>query len=163
MPVVSNTSPILNLAIINQLDLLRQQFEEVIIPAAVLSELRLDEEFPGVNPIRQALQSAWMHTTEVKNSHVVRALRLELDHGESEAIALSLELGLNQILMDENDGRTIAKAMGLTPTGVLGILLKAKRAGKLDSIKLVMRILQQDAGFYIAPDLLTALLREAGE
>lgn len=163
MPVVSNTSPILNLAIINQLDLLRQQFEEVVIPAAVSSELRLDSEFPGVNPIRQALQAGWIHSAEVKNTYVVRALRLELDHGESEAIALSIELGLKQILMDENDGRAIAKAMGLTPTGVLGILLRAKREGKLESIKSAIRTLQQEAGFYIAPDLLTALLAEASE
>jgi len=163
MPVVSNTSPILNLAIINRLDLLRQQFGEVIIPTAVLSELKLDSEFPGVDTLRQALQAAWIHSVEVKNAYVVRALRLELDHGESEAIALALELDLKQVLMDERDGRMIAKAMGVTPVGVLGILLQAKREGNVDSVKSAMQKLEQEAGFYIAPDLFTTLLREADE
>jgi predicted nucleic acid-binding protein len=48
MPVVSNTSPILNLAIIGRLDLLRQQFSEVLIPPMVLQELKVDTELPGV-------------------------------------------------------------------------------------------------------------------
>jgi hypothetical protein len=47
IPVVSDTSPILNLAIINQLDLLQQQFAEVLIPPAVLAELMPETKFPG--------------------------------------------------------------------------------------------------------------------
>jgi len=47
MPAVSNTSPLLNLAIIDQLDLVRDQFGEVLIPEAVLKELRVDEPLPG--------------------------------------------------------------------------------------------------------------------
>lgn len=47
MPVVSNTSPVLNLAIIQQLDLLRQQFGEVLIPPAVLAELKIDSNYPA--------------------------------------------------------------------------------------------------------------------
>jgi hypothetical protein len=56
MPVVSNTSPLLNLAIIRRLDLLRQQFEEIIIPPAVLAELQVESDFPNAEPIRQALE-----------------------------------------------------------------------------------------------------------
>ena len=49
MPIVSNTSPVLNLALIGMLDLLRQQFDRILIPPAVLTELRIDTELPGVN------------------------------------------------------------------------------------------------------------------
>ncbi len=52
MPVVSNTSPILNLAIIGRLDLLQRQFGEVLIPTTVLLELKLETELPGVDAIR---------------------------------------------------------------------------------------------------------------
>jgi hypothetical protein len=47
MPVVSNTSPLLNLAIINHLFLLPQQFGQVLIPQAVLAELKIDQDLPG--------------------------------------------------------------------------------------------------------------------
>ena len=163
MPVVSNTSPILNLAIIGQLNLLRLQFSEVLIPSAVLQELKVDSELPGVEPIRLALQHNWVHPVELSNPAVARALKRDLDNGEAEAIALSLQLGLTTVLIDEHDGRAVAKAMGLTPVGALGVLLRAKRTGNLDSVATAARALQDQAGFFIAVDLFTSILREAGE
>lgn len=163
MPVVSNTSPILNLAIIGQLDLLRQQFGEVVIPPMVLQELRIDTELPGVEPIRLALQNRWLRVVELSNTDITRALRRDLDNGEAEAIALALQLKLTAVLIDEHDGRAAAKAMGLIPVGVLGVLLRAKRAGALNSVVTAMRALQDQAGFFINPDLFTTLAREAGE
>ena len=82
MPVVSNTSPILNLAIIGRLDLLRQQFGEVLVPPMVLQELKVDTELPGVEPIRLALQNRWLQVVELSNTDIVRALRRDLDNGE---------------------------------------------------------------------------------
>lgn len=67
MPVVSNTSPILNLAIVDQLELLRQQFSEILIPNAVLEELKVDEERPGSQAIREAILPEWIQTHEVSN------------------------------------------------------------------------------------------------
>lgn len=163
MPVVSNTSPILNLAIIGQLDLLRQQFGEVLIPPMVLQELKVDAELPGVEPIRLALQNHWRRVVELSNTDMARALRRDLDNGEAEAIALALQLKLMTVLIDEHDGRAAARAMGLVPVGVLGILLRAKRTGNLDSVVTAMRALQDQAGFFINPDLFASLAREAGE
>ncbi len=57
MPVVSNTSPILNLAIVNQLILLHQQFGEILVPNAVLDELKVSEERSGSQAIRDAISS----------------------------------------------------------------------------------------------------------
>ena len=59
MPVVSNTSPVLNLAIIGQLSLLHEQFGEIWIPSAVLGELRVEEDLPGCQAVRRALGAEW--------------------------------------------------------------------------------------------------------
>ena len=163
MPIVSNTSPILNLAIIGQLDLLRQQFAQVLIPSAVRAELKPETTFPGATAVQQALQAQWLCESELKDVHLARALALDLDEGEAAAIALALELGVTQILMDEHDGRVKAKALGLQPVWLLGVLLRAKRDGTLDSVEAVMQRLRQQAGFFIADDLFDQLLREAGE
>jgi predicted nucleic acid-binding protein len=66
-------------------------------------------------------------------------------------------------LMDERDGRAKAKALGLQPTGVLGILLHAKRDGHVDSVKVEMQKLRSKAGFFIADSLFAFILIEAGE
>ena len=88
MPVVSDTSPILNLAVINQLTILREQFTDVIIPAQVLSELLPEGETRGVEAIRQALEAGWLRVADVSTAQVARVLALQLDAGEAAAIAL---------------------------------------------------------------------------
>jgi uncharacterized protein len=163
MPIASNTSPILNLAIIGQLDLLRQQFAEVLIPSAVWSELKPETTFPGATNVRLALQAQWLHEVKLKDANLVRALALDLDAGEAAAIALALECGFQQILMDEYDGRAKAKSLGLQPIGLLGVLLRAKRTGRLDSVQTPMQMLRHQAGFFIDEDLFKQVLQEAGE
>jgi predicted nucleic acid-binding protein len=163
MPVVSDTSPILNLAILRRLDLLKEQFEDILIPTAVLDELRIGVNLPGADVIKSALCEEWIRLQEVENRHLVLTLSRDLDVGEAEAIALALQVGAEQILIDERDGRLAAKALGLKTIGVLGVLLRAKRQGRLASLELAMEELRKEAGFYIAPDLFASLLKEAGE
>ncbi len=163
MPVVSNTSPILNLAIIGQLDLLRQQFVEVLIPPAVRAELKPETTFPGAAAIQRAFQAQWLREAELKDINLARALALDLDEGEAAAITLALERVDQRILMDEHDGRVKAKALGLQPIGSLGVLLHAKRTGALESVEAALHLLRQQAGFFIADDLFEQVLREAGE
>lgn len=163
MPAVSNTSPLFNLAAIDQLHLLRDQFEEVLIPAAVLDELRPIRDRQEWEKIRQALEEGWISSRTVQDWRSLRTLTLELDQGEAEAIVLALELGLPTVLIDESDGRAAAIRLGLKPTGVLGILLKAKAQGRLDSVKAAMASLQDLAGFYIHPHLFQRVVALAGE
>ncbi len=76
MPVVSNTSPILNLAIIDRLSLLRDQFGLVLIPPAVLRELRIDEDLPGTNHISQAIDDGWIRMVAIEDLALVKLLQL---------------------------------------------------------------------------------------
>lgn len=163
MLVVSNTSPIMNLAVVDLLNLLRQQFGEVFVPAAVIEELRLDTDYPGTDKIRQAISDGWLHQEVVENQQIILALKRELDNGEAEAIALALQLKADLILMDERDGRSVAKSMGLNPIGILGVLVRAKQAGTIQSVKEVLNKLRNEAGFYITDGLMQNILSEIGE
>jgi predicted nucleic acid-binding protein len=159
MPVISNTSP-LNLAIIDQLDLLRQQFGEILIPKAVLEELRVEEILPGSDHLREALVAGWLQVREVNNPSLVQLLQRDLDRGEAEAIALALLLDADWIILDERDGRRIAKSFGLQVTGILGVVIRASRNGQISSLPLVINQLREEAGFHIAQNLLSQILKE---
>lgn len=88
---------------------------------------------------------------------------MELDNGESEAIALAIELKIQNIIMDESDGRSKARALGLSTIGVIGVLLRAKRDARLESLKQALLALRQEAGFFIADELYQHLLIEVDE
>jgi uncharacterized protein len=163
MPVISNTSPLLNLAIVDHLFLLPQQFGKIYIPVAVLNELKIDENLPGSSALRMAINDGWLVTQPVKNSALVNLLRRDLHQGESEAIALAIELAANKILLDEKEARQAARALDLSITGILGVLLRGWHEGAVPSIKTVTEHLQQEAKFWIAPALLTHILEESGE
>ena len=158
MPVVSNTSPILNLAIVDRLKLRHQQFGQIQISAVILEELKVDEERPGSQSIQAAIADGWIKVQSVDNQTFVQLLRQTLDGGEAEAIALALELKAEWVLLDKRDGRRVAKSLGLQATGGLGVLLKAKQSGELLSLQPVIEELTQNAGFRIAPELLARVL-----
>ena len=163
MPGVSDTSPVLNLAIINRLDLLREQFGEIWLQPTVIEELRLEEELPGSRAVRGAREAGWLRVGEVKDQPLLQVLQRDLDRGEAEAIALALQMKAEWILLDERDARKVAKSLGLRVTGLLGILLRARRQGKLLSLQKVMEELRENAGFRIGAGLVADLLKESGE
>lgn len=164
MLTVSNTSPILNLAIIEHLNLLPQQFEEVWIPNAVQEELRLDVDLPGSEIIRQALADGWLKVKPIENAAFVQVLARELDRGEAEAIVLAIEMGAGRILLDEREARRVAKALQLPVTGVLGILLSAYKAEQLSlPMVTILDVLQEKAGFRLADSLVQIVLQACGE
>jgi predicted nucleic acid-binding protein len=161
MLVVSNTSPILNLALIDKLSLIQEQFKTVTIPKGVLGELRVGENLPGSNKFLDALDAKWLQVEELQDRAMLRILRRELDAGEAEAIALALETKTQWVLLDESEARRIAKDLGLKVTGVLGILLRAYRQKRIPSLRIEMERLREKAGFYIADHLFEDLLKQS--
>ena len=65
--------------------------------------------------------------------------------------------------MDERNGRSVARQVGLRVTGVLGVLLKAKLTGRITSLQKEIEVLRSQAHFFIKKDLELMFLREAGE
>ena len=82
MPVVSNTSPLLNLAIVDHLSLMYEQFGEILIPQAVLEELQVEEGLPGSQTMREATEKGWLQVKEVKDHRFVKMLQADLDIGK---------------------------------------------------------------------------------
>jgi len=160
MPVVSNTSPILNLALTDRLYLIREQFTTVTIPKGVLKELRVKENLPGSKKILDALEAKWLKVEEIQDSSMLRILKRELDAGEAEAITLPVETSAQWVLLDESEARRIAKDLGLKVTGVLGILLRACLQKRIPSLRSEMGRLREKAGFYIADQLFEDLLKQ---
>lgn len=159
--VVSNTSPLTNLAAIGQLDLLHLIFGHLSIPQSVFGELTFGGiSWPGAAEVASA---GWIHIRQVEPTHLIDALRLELDRGEAEAIALALQLKADLILIDEQAGREAARYLGLNVMGVVGFLVRAKQLGHIENVLPHLDALRQQAGFYLSESVYRHALSLAGE
>jgi uncharacterized protein len=161
MTIVSNTSPISNLAKVGYLDLLQQLYGTVIIPTAVYREL-LDER-AGATVISAVRAATWLIVTPVRDREPIDILRGFLNLGEAEAIALAIEVNATRLLIDERLGRQAAAQRGLRITGVFGILLAAKQEGLLAAVKPVMDNLISIANFRVSSRLYSDILTAANE
>jgi predicted nucleic acid-binding protein len=119
MIVISNTSPISNLAAIGHLELLQQLYSNIIIPPAVYQEL-IDSG--DTDPATLAVQTqSWIQTQPVSDRVLLETLQSNLDPGEAEAITLAVEIHADRLIIDERRGRNEAIRLGLQVTGLLGI------------------------------------------
>lgn len=161
MIVVSNTSPIMNLAVVGQLNILKQLYDKVLIPEGVFQELSaIGSEQAEVSMI-QAL--SWIEMRTVVNRSLVDSLQLELDAGEAETIVLALEMKDELILIDERRARKIASRLGLRSMGLLGVLVEAKHRGLIPMVKPIFDEMIVKAGFWVSNQLYTRILQEVGE
>ena len=157
--VIANTTPIIALALIGKLDLLKQLYGEIIIPIDVQAEV-LSGGTTGVG-VAELQRSSWIRVTTLTDP--TRAdLLSDLDRGEAEVIALAQELNAGLIIIDERLARQHAKRLGLKLTGTLGILLESKQKGLVAAVKpLVDQLLQ--GGIRLGDALIAETLRLAGE
>ena len=163
MLAVSNTSPISNLASIGRLELLKSRFSELWIPDAVAEELAAHPDPVAQAMIQKAVRSQWIQIRTPQDSGLLRLLLLQLHQGEAEAIALATDLHADFVLIDEQEGRQLASRTGLAVTGVLGILLRAMRAGEIPAVKPEMDLLRTKAHFFVSAQLEKRILAEAVE
>lgn len=133
MIIISDTTPIISLLKAEQLNLLQKLFHEVIIPKAVYNELISNVKFQSEAQIIK--DCSYIFVEEVIDTKSVNIFRrvTGLDAGESEAIVMADEKKADLLLMDERKGRMVAKQMGLTITGTVGILLQSFDEGLLNA------------------------------
>ena len=156
MIVVSDTSALSNLAIVDHLWLLEAIYQTVIIPVVVASELAAASN-PTISAI---LKLGWIQTQSLSNSQLADQLQQErgLDAGEANAIALALEIQADDLLIDERLGRQEAVRLGLSIIGILGVLLVAKQKSLISQVQPVMDALINQAGFRVSPQLYQRVL-----
>ena len=154
MIVVSDTSPILNLAAASKLYLLRDLYADIVIPPAVEHELLRN----GVQ-----LEPSWTRVVAAEDQNEVAALLDQLDPGEAEAIVVAGELKAGLLLVDEKRGRRVALDRGLEVTGLLGVLAEAKARGLILRCQPVLEEMIRVAGFWIGEELKTRYLGGLGE
>ena len=121
---VINASPLILFARIGRLDLIERLAPTVLIPKAVLEEVRAGQEKDSTATI--ALE--WARTHDVDDIAVPSKIEhWDLGPGESQVIAHGLA-GLRWVLLDDLAARRCAVAHGLSVIGSLGVILRAQEA-----------------------------------
>ena len=152
MPVVSNSSPLIALEEIAQLELLSRLFGTVWIPRAVAAE---------VAPSLPTLP-AWIEIRDLREPIPSSVVRRSLGPGEREAIALALESRPARVILDDRPARRVAVELGLLVVGTLGVLVAAKQEGLISAIRPYLDALLSQ-GFFMGEDLYRNLLADTNE
>ena len=135
MIVISDTTPLITLMKAAQLDLLRELFGEIIIPAAVHRELTTNEKYS--EEAEQINNCGFIRVIFVEDRKTVSIIQRTagLDIGESEAIVYADNNHADLLLIDEAPGRRAAMSMGIEIMGSIGVLILAFKRGYLSMEK----------------------------
>ncbi|MFQ6136117.1 MAG: DUF3368 domain-containing protein [Candidatus Hydrothermarchaeales archaeon] len=124
--IVSDSTPLIYLAKIGRLHLLREFFDEVYIPDEVFKESverGREEKYTDAIVIEEAVKGGWVKIQRV--GKIEKLKEFGIDEGEAETISLALALGSREVLLDQGHARLAAQVMGLRPRGTIFVLLKA--------------------------------------
>jgi uncharacterized protein len=151
--VASDSSCLIGLAQIGQLELLKELFSEVCIPHAVYDEIVVKGKGEtGCEETESAVKDGWLLKKVFNDEAAVNAFTTLLGKGESEVIILCKELGLDYALIDEKTARDIAELMNVNTMRVFGIIdLAIERGFFIDKKKAVDQL--KDLGFRISDKL----------
>lgn len=163
MRIVSNTSPVSNLAIIGKLELLQAKYGCVIIPEAVRDELARLTHPQGSAAIREALTEGWLQVEAVADRRLLPVLLSRVDPGEAEALELARQTNADLLIIDDGDARRIALEESLPFTGLIGVLAEEKMAGRIHSLKAELDRLRVECRFFISAKVESMILKRVGE
>ncbi len=147
--IISDTSCFIILTNIGELELLRKVYGQIVTTPEIAAEF--GEPLPE-----------WVEIAEVKDKYRQRILELQIDKGESSAIALALETPDSVVILDDYKARKIAERLGVTLTGTIGVIIKAKLNGTISSIKPILEKIKQ-TDFRLSAEIETQALKEADE
>ncbi|PWQ92521.1 DUF3368 domain-containing protein [Leucothrix pacifica] len=158
--IVADTGPLIALAKIGQLDLLRHFYEKIFIPETVFSEATERQHWQDAMQIHQFVEQ-YVDVVPDKTGKQIKELFIRLDAGESQALALADELNC-PVLLDERRGRIVAKQMEISIVGTVGLLIKAKQQGLIPELKNLLSEMTEH-GYRLSPKLIQQALEISGE
>ena len=154
--VIANTTPIIALADIGQLEILHDLYEEITIPNAVFEEIVSE-------PARSMVsESDWIVIENVSHPEQKMLYRSRLHAGEVEVMILAQEKNADLAIIDDKAAKKTAKFLGIKVTGTMGILLKAKQKGLIEEVKPLIDDLI-NAGLFVSQDIVDLVLESADE
>ncbi|QLE54945.1 DUF3368 domain-containing protein [Nostoc sp. TCL26-01] len=157
--IVADSSPLISLSIIAQLELLPQLYQRILIPPAVWDEVTVQGAgLPGSQAISQL---SWLEI-QTPEALILEPLSILVDRGEAEAIALAQSIPDSTVLLDDAQARRVAERLGIRRIGTLGVLRRAKKTGLILEVKAYIEQLRTN-GIYIRSSLIDAVLRDVGE
>lgn len=148
--VILNSTPIISLAKLNLLPLLQKMYAQVTIPETVYEEVTRKNDIVK----RRIDASPWIHIETVHSRKNERMYRAKLHKGEVEVMILAQECeGEHLVVIDDDAARKTASFLGLTLTGTIGILIKAKELGYIEAVMPMIALLQEN-GIYFSNHLI---------
>jgi predicted nucleic acid-binding protein len=147
--IIADTSCLIIYDKINKLEILRDTFIELIVTDEVAEEF--GDELP-----------AWIAIKRITNKNQYLELAKNLGKGEASSISLALEFDASLLIIDERKGRKVAEEMKIDIIGSLGVLIKAKETGKIESVKEILNLIDK-TNFRISNSLKEQVLKKAGE
>ena len=147
--IISDTSCFIILANIGELELLHKVYGQIVTTFDIATEY--GEVLPE-----------WVEIVSVKDKYRQQLLEMQIDKGESSAIALALETPDSVIILDDYKARNIANQLGLIFTGTIGVIIKAKLNGIIPSIKPLLENIKQ-TDFRLSAEIELQALKEAKE
>lgn len=154
--IVINTGPLILLDKIDALDFAGKLPLQFICPPAVRAEIDA-----GIKHSNTAITPDWLKVVPL-TAPLSPLVAMSLDLGEAEVIQLALDNGIANVCLDDLRGRKIAESLGLTVTGLLGLLGRAKHLGIIDSLRPFTEKLLAEGGRY-SPRLINGFLADFGE
>lgn len=158
--VVVNTTPLIALSHVGQLDILKKLYGEIIIPEAVYRKLSVKTESVCKKMVDISLD--WIHVDNIENQMAKSMYKTQLHDGEVEVMILSKEIVADVVIIDDANAKKHAKYLGLPVTGTLGALIKAKREGYVEELKPILKQMVED-GIYISQSVMELCLKQVGE
>jgi predicted nucleic acid-binding protein len=137
--IISDTSCFILLSEISELDLLQKLYGEIFTTSVIANEF--GEVLPN-----------WVKIQDSTDKFRLQILEIQIDKGESSAIALALEIPESTLILDDIKARKIAQGLGLNFTGTIGIIIKAKLQNIIPSIEPIIEKIKQ-TNFRISPEV----------
>ena len=145
-----------------QFPLLRTFYGTIYVPPEVWNEVSSGSKRIGRNEAENAKQAGWIIIRKPFRRDRIQSLAINLEAGETEALALALELPNSLLLVDDAQGRRAATILGLAFTGTLGVLLKGKAEHKIAALRPVLELMKRRANFWLSPRVHEEILKHVG-